>query len=182
MKKSIFILVMAVMFVRLSHAQEVCTAGKKDHLAIGMNINNFGKDFGIGLNVTSPAFFNSHAAVRLSGNYQWLDHPDDKGNHTWSGYTLLKGGFAGINKSLSDAITCYSEGGLALVLTDNSLSSDNVAIGGYGLLGFDFLVACNASYFIELGGMGIGAKADKVAWSPLIANGFLASVGFRLRL
>jgi hypothetical protein len=35
------------------------------------------------------------------------------------------------------------------------------------------------SYFIELGGVGTGANADKVTGNPIYSNGFLISVGFR---
>ena len=38
------------------------------------------------------------------------------------------------------------------------------------------------NYFIELGGVGTGAKADKIAFKPIYSNGFLIDVGFRVCL
>jgi hypothetical protein len=39
--------------------------------------------------------------------------------------------------------------------------------------------AVPVSYFIELGGIGVGANADKVPGKPIYSNGFLISVGVR---
>ncbi len=182
MRKAVLFFAFAILVSGIASAQDQKVADKRNRLGLGFSINNFGNDFGLGLNVTSPTFFGGHMAVKASGNYQWLDHIDNKGEHTWSGYTLLRAGLSGVNMSLNDAINLYGEGGLVLALTDNTLSTESSSIGGYGLFGFEFFMPCNMSYFIELGGMGIGAKADKVPTSPLIANGFLASVGFRVRL
>jgi hypothetical protein len=35
------------------------------------------------------------------------------------------------------------------------------------------------SYLIELGGIGTGARADHLPTKPLLANGFLITVGMR---
>ena len=51
-----------------------------------------------------------------------------------------------------------------------------------GLLGFEFLANQRLSYFVELGGMGTGAKADKTPLKPIYSNGFTASTGIRFRL
>lgn len=182
MKKVILLFAAIATLSVTASAQEAAVVDKKNHIAVGMNINSFGGDFGLGINVTSPTFFDNHMAVKVSGNYQWLDHIDAGGDHTWTGYTLFRAGLMGVNMSLSEVIELYGEGGLALALTDNSLSTESSTMGGYGLFGFEFFMPANMSYFIELGGMGLGAKADKVATSPLIANGFMASVGFRVRL
>jgi hypothetical protein len=38
------------------------------------------------------------------------------------------------------------------------------------------------NYFIELGAVGTGAKADKLPTNPIYSNGFLMSVGFRFHV
>ena len=52
-------------------------------------------------------------------------------------------------------------------------------MGGYGLFGFEFFMNSRNNYFIEIGGVGTGAVADKVANSPIYSNGLLINVGFR---
>lgn len=151
-------------------------------MSAGINLNHFGRDFGIGLNVSSPAFLGGHMTIRASGNYQWLAHPNIKGNETWSGYTYYRLGAAGINMAIADGILLYGEGGVSATLLDKTMSAEPVTIGGYGLFGFEFLMPGNISYYIELGGAGSGAAADKLPSSPIVANGFLASGGMRIRL
>jgi len=38
------------------------------------------------------------------------------------------------------------------------------------------------SYFAEIGGMGTGAKADKIPSKPIYSNGFTTSAGLSFRL
>lgn len=154
----------------------------KNSISIGVNINNFGQDFGIGINVTTPHFFNGHAAIRASENYQWLNHLDKNGKYTWTGYHMVRIGAAGINVALTNSIKLYGEGGVSLLLANNMITSKPTSIGGYGLFGFEFLTKRHISYFIELGGIGSGATADKVTASPIYSNGFLASTGLRVNL
>ncbi len=49
--------------------------------------------------------------------------------------------------------------------------------------GFEFFFTENTnrnpSYFIELGGIGTGAIANKLSSNPIYSNGFLISVGYR---
>ena len=45
-----------------------------------------------------------------------------------------------------------------------------------------YLVLNRNSYFIEIGGIGTGATADKVANKPIYSNGLMLSTGFRIYL
>ena len=53
----------------------------------------------------------------------------------------------------------------------------------YGLFGFEFFMNKGSSicYFIELGSMGVGARA-KLSGKPFYANGFSTSAGLRMHL
>ncbi|HEY5825345.1 MAG TPA: hypothetical protein VIT44_13315, partial [Cyclobacteriaceae bacterium] len=64
----------------------------------------------------------------------------------------------------------------------DKFSSEQFVFGGYGLFGFEFFMHSSSNYFIELGGIGTGARADKIASQPIYSNGFLISTGFRLNL
>ena len=70
---------------------------------------------------------------------------------------------------------------LALGFQLNQYQKDFV-LGGYGLLGFEFYPHRKGCYFIELGGVGTGATADKIPSSPIYSNGFLISTGIRFHL
>ena len=37
----------------------------------------------------------------------------------------------------------------------------------------------SSNYFIEIGGVGSGATADKVVGNPIYANGLMINVGYR---
>ena len=166
-----------------SHAQQSSPAAALPRkMTVGFNLNNFGRDFGLGLNVSSPTFFGGHAAIRATANYQWVSHLNTKGQEMWTGYTLFHLGAVGINKAIADGIFLYGEGGVSLTVMDATMSSEQAVIGGYGLFGFEFLMPGPVSYYIELGGSGSGAVADKLPSSPIVANGFLAATGFRVRL
>lgn len=169
--------------VTFSMAQEaVAQKPPARSMAVGCNINSYGGNFGVGVNVTSPLFLHGYAAVRASENYQWLDHIDATGNHTWTGYHVLKLGAVGIGGTLHDIIRLYGEGGVTAVLPDASMSKESAVIGGYGLFGFEFMVRHNLVYFIELGGIGTGATAEKLPQKPIYTNGFMASAGLRVHL
>ena len=169
--------------VTFSMAQEAMAQKPPAHsMAVGCNINSYGGNFGVGINVTSPLFLHGYAAVRASENYQWLDHLDAAGNHTWTGYHVLKLGAVGIGGTLHDIIRLYGEGGVTAVLPDASMSKESAVIGGYGLFGFEFMVRHNLAYFIELGGIGTGATAEKLPQKPIYTNGFMASAGLRVHL
>jgi hypothetical protein len=55
-------------------------------------------------------------------------------------------------------------------------------MGGYGLFGFEFFFTKFGNYFIEIGAVGTGAKADKVASKPIYSNGLTVSTGMRFIL
>lgn len=50
------------------------------------------------------------------------------------------------------------------------------------LFGFEFTASNRVGCFIELGGMGMGAKADKIQSKPVFSNGFTTSTGLRFLL
>ena len=74
------------------------------------------------------------------------------------------------------------KGGILTILPNSDFSSQSSIFGGYGLFGFEFKPIPKFAYFIELGGAGTGATADKIAGKPIYSNGFLTCVGLRLKL
>ena len=154
---------------------------KTNKLEIGMNVSQYQKDFGVGLHLISPYFAKSKVAVKLGANFQWLEHYNGT-ETTWTPYQNVQLGLRGRSAIIEDKIFIYGEGGIVTILTNSTFSSKTSTFGGYGLFGFEFKPSSTFAYFIELGGIGTGATADKLIGKPIYSNGFLTNVGFRVGL
>lgn len=155
------------------------TAQEKNNLGLGLSLNQFQHDFGIGIHLISPYFANNSVAVRLGANVQWLQHVD-KNHTTWTSYQNIQLGIRGRQPILDNRLFIYGEGGPVLLLPNADFSSEPAVFGGYGLLGFEFKASSSFGFFMELGAMGTGATADKVPAKPIYSNGFTSSTGFRV--
>lgn len=148
---------------------------------LGFHLSQYQNDFGLGVNLTSPYFANDHVAVRLRGNLMWLDHIENL-ETTWTPYSNFQLGIVGVGGTINNFIRLYGEGGIIAILPDSDFSSADSEFGGYGLFGFEFFFQEAHNYFIELGGVGTGARADQVLGEPIYSNGFLINVGYRYTL
>jgi len=149
-------------------------------LQLGFQLNQIQHDFGMGINVTSPRFFHRHVAIRLGANVQWLQYIAPASLETnWKTYGVYKLGVNGISGFITKSIMVYGEGGLVMMAPNKKFSDKSLISGGYGLFGFEFIINKHFSYFIELGGMGTGAIAEKSLYKTVYANGFTTSVGIR---
>lgn len=152
-----------------------------DRLGFGFQLNQYQHDFGLGVCFTSPYFADGHMAFRVKGNYMYLQHPKND-ETTWSPYGNITLGYVGIAGEIGGFMRLYGEGGVIFIFPNAEFSKDSYHIGGYGLFGFEFYMYSNTCYFIELGGVGTGATADKVPGEPIYSNGFIISTGFRFLL
>lgn len=145
----------------------------------GFQLQNLNGDFGIGLhggvNVISP-----WVHLRFAVAQNWLEHLEPgAGAATWTGYQNYRLGLGGRYK-IEERVFCYSEGGVMMVSLPSSLASDRNGFGGYGLFGFEFMLSRSSAYFLEAGGNGLDAVADKAAGKPIVGNGFTLHVGYRV--
>lgn len=151
-------------------------------VGFGFQLNQYQRDFGAGLSITSPYFANERVAVRLRGNVLFHEHPDLEGTETtWTPYSHASLGVIGVVGHIGD-IRLYSEGGLICLFPSDAFSSERSHFGGYGLFGFEFFFNNRGNYFIEIGGVGTGAKADKLPGRPIFSNGLVVGTGFRFYL
>lgn len=174
MKRSILIILQIMLFSGFISAQNL------NKTSVGFQINQHQNDFGVGLHLVSPYFANQKAAITVSTNIQWLEHLKSD-EWTWSPYGHVKLGFRGRQPIIEDKIFVYGEGGLLLLIPNTEFSSKKSQAGGYGLFGFEFHTGCLVSFYLELGAMGTGAKADKLRGNPIYSNGFTSSVGMRIK-
>lgn len=154
---------------------------KYSRFSLGYNLNSFHHDFGFGINMTTPYFLSNKVAVRFSVNLSYLEGiPIDKTEYDWMPYTIYKLGLIGSSSMVNDLIRLYGEGGVIYIIPNSSFSEKNV-FGGFGNFGFEFFMSDGfpICYFIELGSVGSGARAEKILNKPIYINGFATSVGLR---
>ncbi|MGB0176785.1 MAG: hypothetical protein ACPF9D_06450, partial [Owenweeksia sp.] len=182
MKKSIqqlgFCILMVVAGSSMLRAQQ---SSISNNLAVGFQLTQIHRDFGFGLNFTSPYFIHDNLAVRVRGNMMFFEHIDE-GEYTWTPYSNFTVGIIGYGATIANLIRLYGEGGIIGLLPSDKFSSESISIGGYGLFGFEFYFFERGNYFIEIGGSGTGGRADKIAANPIYSNGFTINVGFRFHL
>jgi len=180
MKRTSVLTLALIIIVFASNVQaqdEVINTG----YGFGSQILQFQRDFGLGLNITSPYFGHDKIAVRLRGNLMFNENVQNA-NTTWTPYFSMSLGLIGVGGKVGDFIRLYGEGGIIGIKPSNEFSTQNFVFGGYGLFGFEFFMNNSSNYFIEIGGVGTGAKANKIVTQPIYSNGLLISAGFRIHL
>lgn len=170
-------LLLLIFFASLTNS--LTAQSEKNTVGIGFHVNQIQNDFGIGVDFVSPYFANSIVAITAGGSFKWLQHSTGTSS-TWSFYQNAQIGIRSRNYIIEDKIFIYGEGGGILLIPNTVFSSEDYRTGGYGLFGFEFRASSAIGFYFELGGVGTGARADKVANSPIYSNGFLTKVGFRI--
>lgn len=146
-------------------------------MGYGFQLNQYQKDFGAGLNITSPFFAHKKVAVRLRGNLLFHEHLKNQSS-TWTPYANASLGFLG-KVGYVGKVRLYGEGGFLSLFPSDDFSTETTHFGGYGVFGFEFFFNKSGNYFIEIGGVGTGAKADKMPENPIFSNGLIIGTGFR---
>ncbi|MCB0480288.1 MAG: hypothetical protein KDC83_02605 [Flavobacteriales bacterium] len=160
---------------------------KSNQFSFGMKLVNVQDDFGMGLDFTSPYFVYNSLAVRLNTLIQFHDHFDPTlKEDTWSPYFVSRLGLVGVGGRPAPFLRLYGEGGAVVGVPSSNISNEGVFMGGYGLFGFEMFMSANegevASYYIELGATGAGARGDLLLNNPIYYNGFSIGTGFRFYL
>lgn len=148
-------------------------------IGIAFNVTQIQKDFGLGLNIVSPYFFQKKMAIRVRGNFIFNENNPDS-LVRWTPYSNFSLGFVGVGGMITERIRLYGEGGAICLLPSKELSNKDFVMGGYGLLGFEFFVSKGFNYYLEIGGVGSGARAEKIINKPIYSNGFLIGTGIRV--
>ena len=150
-------------------------------VGLGFQVGQYQNDFGIGLQLISPYLANDRIGLRLKANVFYHQGVID-GTSEWVPYGNLSLGLIGVGGYVHQKIRLYGEGGLLLIFPSDKLSSVDLLIGGYGHFGFEFFFSNSGNYFIELGSVGTGARADRLATTPIYSNGMAINVGLRFFL
>jgi len=183
--KNLTVLLGVTLFAFSVNAQTKTDSSQKtsslNHFSLGFNLNQYQHDFGVGMNLTTPYFAGSSMAIRVMGSAQWLQNiPKGDTMTTWSPYVNIRLSVVTRQFVINNKISLYSEGGVVMLIPNNQFSSQPFQFGGFGVFGFEFHPTKNWGQFIEAGGIGTGAIADKAIGRPIYSNGFLVSTGFRI--
>jgi len=150
-------------------------------LDIGFQLSEVGGDFGYGLNLSSPRIFRESVQIRLRANAMLFDYVENSETAYTPYFSFLLGASSATAK-ISEVIGLYGEGGVAFILPSDEVSSEQLHIGGYGIFGFEFYFFDGFTYFLEAGGVGIEAKTDRLPIKQNYFNGFLTTVGLKVKL
>jgi len=155
--------------------------GQQHHnqgLGLGFQINQFQQDFGFGVQVSSPSFWNEMALLRLKTNLVFHQHVL-QGQYEWSGYQNLSLGLAGIGGYVSENIRIYGEGGIMGLFPSSNFSNEKFLASGYGAFGTEFFSTPGFHFFLEIGLAPTRARADLMPGKPFYHNGFYTTMGLR---
>ncbi|MFN3195976.1 MAG: hypothetical protein ACE364_08515 [Chlorobiota bacterium] len=177
MKRMLMIAVLIMLFSIIAKSQEESKISNS--FGVGFQLGEIQDDFGIGLNITSPYIFDNRVAVRARANFVWNEHLDGI-ETTWTPYSNFTLGVVGVGGKINDYIRLYGEGGVILLLPSDEFSDGEMVSGGYGLFGFEFYHFRNLNYFIEIGGVGTGARENTIATRPIYSNGLMINAGLRV--
>ena len=166
-----------LIFVQTLAAQD-SKKTNRDGWIIGFQLNEFGKDFGLGFNTITPKLWGlSH--IQLSYDYQYLPFTSASGEN-WKEYQQVRLSLITKAPIIKGVLDVYGGGGIALGIFPKSIQRTSVQIGGTGAFGMNLYWYEGFSYFFEMGGTGGLGSATQLPGKPVIGSGFYTSTGFRL--
>src|SRR5690625_6153778 len=102
---------------------------------LGFQLNQYQRDFGTGVTLTSPWFANQKIALRARGNLMFHEHLDGE-VMTWTPYINTTLGVVSMTGRVGDAIRLYGAGGGPGRFPSPARRSDDFALVGLGLFAF----------------------------------------------
>jgi hypothetical protein len=178
-------LLLPVAGVRAEPAASGAIDSQHHGFSLGTDVLRMQDDFALGVRVSSPSLFQDSIRLTLAGGVAWFPHDQNaSGNEQWRTYGHARFVVEAGHRIEGTPIRLYGFGGVLLLALPDSLSSNSIAPGGLGGFGFEFYMPRGGndgplSYFLELGGLGTGAKANHAPGHPSIGSGFLVAAGLR---
>ena len=187
-RQTCILVVMTLTLTALAGGSARADHEARDGWAIGYELHRAQDDFGMGGSIATPRFAGDRLRIAIGAGGAWSPHAvTSDGEQDWAGYGQLDLVLEAGARAPGSPVRIYGFGGPMLFLRPERLSDDGLALGGVGGFGFEYYFMDDGrdgpvSYFTELGGLGTSARADKLAGSPMLANGFLIAVGLRWTL
>lgn len=149
--------------------------------SFGLSANEYGYDPGIGIEISTPGFFNSRLCVRLKGNITWLEEYKATYDH-WAKYRSISAIIV-YNFNSVEGMRVYSGMGPYAIFPGNKFSDSRMVEGVICETGVELSVvttpAMRITYYFSGGLAYINAYAEKLENNPRYGNGFVFSNGFR---
>lgn len=150
---------------------------------LGTEVLGLPGEFGVGLHVLTPGLFGENFRLKIGGSNQWLrGRLPGQEAQSRVGYTSFR---LGVHISFpfgAKGLTGYSEGGVLETFPESRLSGRSFVLGGYGVFGLEFRMSRASASFVEFGGIGSGARAERLVGRPSYSRGFVVAAGVRFRL
>jgi hypothetical protein len=171
-----------ILLLSIAAAPAVSAQGLPTGRSIGININQTVNACGMGINFSLP-LSRDLFWVRGSADIMGLQAvPDALADRSGLyDYKMIRLGVLGRYSYMrSDNVQFYAEAGPLLILNNSFISSRKNSMGGYGLAGAEYRLNDGHFWiFLEGGGIGTGARANKLIGSPAYANGLFFGFGIR---
>ncbi|MBL0743021.1 hypothetical protein [Chryseolinea lacunae] len=152
------------------------------NLAVGAG--QFGDDWGISAELTTPTFWNKALALRFKGSTYWLECYKARQDH-WAPYRMVSVSLVYKFRITADAGTyvAYVEAGPFTILPDERYSTQKHVEGFSAAVGAElFFRQCPrvpVCYFLALGASACKASADTLDGEPRYGEGLTFVNGFR---
>ncbi len=175
-KINYFIAMLILLISTNLHAQE-SQGSYRTGWQTGFQLNEFGNEFGLGLNVITPRLW-SITRFQFAFDNQYLPYQSATGED-WKSYQQFRFGTLTHAPIIKGKVDVYGGGGIVVGLLPSSMSSAKTTISGTGTFGLAFYWYEGFTYFFEMGGTGALGSANRLPGNPVIGGGFFNSVGFR---
>jgi hypothetical protein len=160
----------------------------KENVSLGFDLMRLQDDFGVGGTLSSPTLLH-WLRLTMGGGIAWYPHGiAANGNEAWDmfghGRLVVE---VGPTFQKGIPVRPYGFGGASTLILPSSLSATQVRFGGVGGFGLELAFMYGertgpVTYYMEIGGCGFGASADKLPTNPDVASGLLLNAGFRAYL
>jgi hypothetical protein len=172
---------------RASQASPRLDTGK-EKVSLGFDLMRLQDDFGVGGTLSSPTLVH-WIRLTMGGGIAWYPHGiAANGNETWDmfghGRLVVE---VGPTFQKGIPVRPYAFGGASTLILPSSLSATQLRFGGVGGFGLELAFMYGErsgpdTFYMEIGGCGFGASADKLPTNPDVASGLLLNAGFRAYL
>lgn len=161
---------------------ELCS--RVNRFSFGASVNQQGLDWGLGLEASTPAFWNKRLCIRLKSNINWFELYRVERHH-WTRYpvytTLLV-----YNTRMMGNGRAFFEAGPFFIDPNQTFTNAKRITGVTGDAGGELFIGRNSrvlvSYFFSMGYAHCNAYAEKLEDSPSYGNGITFHSGFRFYL
>src|ERR1700739_3918092 len=77
-----------------AHAEDTVSEDRSSHFGIGFDIDSYENNYGVGLTLSSPRFFDDSSMIQLTADIAWVQGVQNTATTTsWEPYGLFKLGY-----------------------------------------------------------------------------------------